>query len=379
MGIELEIAGDVLAEAIVVNELSKGDGSAKEPAEHQHACANCGTALAGAYCHSCGQTAHIHHSLLHMFEELLHGLFHFETKAWRTIPALMFRPGQLTRNYIAGQRTRYVSPLALFLFLIFLMFLVFSLTGGDVVNSISDKPHSRVGITKELAKTREKLTTLEAKRAQPALDAEKRADVEEDISDAKAEISALEKSLQRLDAKASADQADAAVVHDDANGDAGELEKKLDQKFTQKRSYSSLPWLDARIRHATKNSELAMYKLKSAASKFAFLLMPISLPFLWLLFAFRRKFTMFDHAVFSLYSLSFMALLLMLIALLSKLGLDGMAVALFLLAPPLHMFSQLRHAYQLGIKASIWRTVALLLVALCSLLIYVILIVGLST
>ena len=35
--------------------------------------------------------------------------FHFDTKAWRTIPALIFKPGKLTREYIDG-KTRLLCP-----------------------------------------------------------------------------------------------------------------------------------------------------------------------------------------------------------------------------------------------------------------------------
>jgi hypothetical protein len=51
-------------------------------------------------------------------------------RGWRTLPLLVGRPGLLTRRYIDGQRTRYVSPLALFLFTVFLMFFVFSFASG---------------------------------------------------------------------------------------------------------------------------------------------------------------------------------------------------------------------------------------------------------
>ena len=63
------------------------------------------------------------------FHDLLHGVFHFEGKIWRTLPLLAWRPGELTRRYIDGQRARFVSPIALFLFSVFLMFAVLSLTG----------------------------------------------------------------------------------------------------------------------------------------------------------------------------------------------------------------------------------------------------------
>ena len=68
--------------------------------------------------------------------DLLHGVLHFEGKIWRTLPMLAWRPGELTRRYIDGERARFVSPIALFLFCVFLMFAVASLTGG----STEDRP-----------------------------------------------------------------------------------------------------------------------------------------------------------------------------------------------------------------------------------------------
>ena len=89
-------------------------------------CANCNTPINGNFCHNCGQSAHVHHSLLHLLEEMVHGLWHFDAKGWRTIPLLIAYPGELTRRYIDGQRVRFISPLGLFLFMVFFMFFVFS-------------------------------------------------------------------------------------------------------------------------------------------------------------------------------------------------------------------------------------------------------------
>ena len=51
------------------------------------------------------------------------------------------------------------------------------------------------------------------------------------------------------------------------------------------------------------------YKLKTNAYKFSWLLIPLSVPFVWLLFPFSRRFRLYDHTVFVTYSLCFMSLL----------------------------------------------------------------------
>ena len=127
MSDELEAAGAVATAGLVAAQ-TDGAVAHRGDASHGGSCANCGATLTGAFCQACGQAAHVHRSLLHLSEEVLHGVLHFDAKGWRTLPLLVFRPGLLTRRYIDGQRVRHVSPLALFLFTVFLMFFVFSLT-----------------------------------------------------------------------------------------------------------------------------------------------------------------------------------------------------------------------------------------------------------
>lgn len=80
-------------------------------------CANCGVLLAGHYCHHCGQSDR---EVVRVFGVLLRDvlaeMFSLDSRAVRTLAALCFLPGHLTRAYLAGRRTRYVSPLRLFLF-----------------------------------------------------------------------------------------------------------------------------------------------------------------------------------------------------------------------------------------------------------------------
>lgn len=51
---------------------------------------------------------------------------------------LILRSGQLTRRYIEGARVRFVSPMALFLFSVFLMFAVFQIAGVTTPSDLSD-------------------------------------------------------------------------------------------------------------------------------------------------------------------------------------------------------------------------------------------------
>jgi hypothetical protein len=156
---------------------------------------------------------------------------------------------------------------------------------------------------------------------------------------------------------------------------ASESGLELDGKT---KSFSDVAWIDKGIKHAVENPELAKYKLKNAAYKYSFLLVPISMPFLWLMFFWRRGFSMYDHAVFSLYSLSFMSLLFTAVATLGYFGFEGWAASLFAFVPPVHMFLQLRGAYSLSRFGALWRTCALLIVTFIVLTMYALVVLALS-
>lgn len=120
---------------------------AREPAEareHGHGdCANCETPLQGVWCHACGQKGHLHNRLTHLIEEFVEGIAHFDGRLWRTLPILALDPGRLSREWRDGKRVRYVAPLHVFLFGVFLFFLVAGMTGGLKTEGearVSDQP-----------------------------------------------------------------------------------------------------------------------------------------------------------------------------------------------------------------------------------------------
>lgn len=332
-----------------------------ETDERTH-CANCTTPLSGAYCQSCGQLAHIHRSLWHMVEELLHGILHFDNKAWRTLPALLWKPGQLTRDYIDGKRVRYMAPLILFLFLNFVMFLVFSYLGSGLTHDKSYKSYIKSGISNELHNAQTRLSELETKRAAlPKND--------NTLTTLTNEINLLHEKQKDLENTMAATSADDFI------------ETPLTEKYRSDKTTATDDkkfWFEQAINHALQNPDLVIYKMKGSASKFAFILVPISLPFMWLLFIRRKDIVLFDHSVFTLYSLSFMCLLLMFIASLAKFWLTGWAWLIFLVVPPIHIFTQLRGAYQLTVWPALWRTLALLAIAIFALCVYFMVITWLS-
>jgi hypothetical protein len=79
-------------------------------------CPNCNELLWGQYCASCGQRARVR---MITFWELLRDagdlLASLDSRIWRTLGLLMFRPGRLTLDYLQGKRARFVPPMRLFI------------------------------------------------------------------------------------------------------------------------------------------------------------------------------------------------------------------------------------------------------------------------
>src|SRR6476469_8338839 len=146
------VTGGILDRAV---ELSAGEAAGGHTDEAN--CLNCSAHLAGPYCHECGQHAHVHRTLSAFFHDFLHGVLHFEGKIWRTLPLLAWKPGELTRRYIEGQRASFVSPIALFLFSVFLTFAVMGMLGGFEGPRPSDVKR---GLTAQLQNNRIKIAKL---------------------------------------------------------------------------------------------------------------------------------------------------------------------------------------------------------------------------
>ena len=87
-------------------------------------CKNCDQPLNGGYCSNCGQRD----IELLKFKKLIKDFFDhhldLDSRIFRTIKYLMFRPGFLTIEYWNGRRARYVPPFKIYLLTSFLYFMV---------------------------------------------------------------------------------------------------------------------------------------------------------------------------------------------------------------------------------------------------------------
>jgi len=78
-------------------------------------CTNCETVLHGQYCHECGQKKVTHHdyAIKHFIAHAFHDITHFDSKIFRSLIPLFFKPGVLTAEYLSGKHARFVKPITL--------------------------------------------------------------------------------------------------------------------------------------------------------------------------------------------------------------------------------------------------------------------------
>jgi Protein of unknown function (DUF3667) len=95
-------------------------------------CLNCNAVLNGVYCSECGQRMQLRRLTTGaLFNDFLHELTDLDSRLWRTLIALLTKPGKLTNEFIAGRRTFYLPPFRLYLILSLIFFLLPSIGGPD--------------------------------------------------------------------------------------------------------------------------------------------------------------------------------------------------------------------------------------------------------
>ena len=86
-------------------------------------CRNCGAPAPGKFCASCGQETYTRLPTLRKFMHDATGrLVSLDSRLWRTLFALVAKPGFLTREYFDGRRRRYVRPTRLYLVMSVILF-----------------------------------------------------------------------------------------------------------------------------------------------------------------------------------------------------------------------------------------------------------------
>ena len=279
-------------------------------------CTNCGARLHGPYCHRCGQEARDRIAPIGtLTKDLLGELFNFDTRLFRTLKRLVFQPGRLTVEYIAGRRVGYVPPLRLFVFSSFLLFLLVGVLSTQAVQIDGSVSGSIID-------------TLDAQSRAPA------------------------ESL-----RAAPEDSSAAVALD--QNDPVQLSQKLVDSLTRTAdSLSRQPTLGAQLKHAMlrgllradRNPRLFVQQAIGRLSGLAFALLPV-FALLLKLFYLRSGRLYVEHLIFALHAHAFFFILMIVVTLVNLLGvptLSSLFTMVGIIGPALFLLIGMRRVYGQG-------------------------------
>ncbi|MBX7249707.1 MAG: DUF3667 domain-containing protein [Caulobacteraceae bacterium] len=332
-------------------------------------CMNCETPLQGTYCHNCGQLAEsFHKSVWHLFAEALESFFHWDGRLWRTLPPLIYKPGELTGNYINGKRAYQVPPLRLFLVLLVIVFFAgqygtgghgdapapgFQGPAGAKVSATADGARAQARRDVMADKT---MTEADRRVALAAIDNNwatfggALADsIRENSEAAMSERAAKGKPPAPWDATQGGTTRDRIRVGDSEAGSTNGQIVFSDDKTNPAVSR----WFEDRARAIQQDPKRFWMIIENWAHRIAVLALPISALILTLLFVFQRRFYVYDHLIFSMHSLSFQLLLLSTLWILGRWF--GAWVWFGLLLSPAHLFVHMRGTYKTGIILTLVR------------------------
>jgi hypothetical protein len=115
----------------------------KKHYRYENDCLNCGTILEGKYCHKCGQeNLELKENFDHMMSHAISDYFHFDHLFFHTLKPLLFKPGYLTNEYMAGRRAQYLHPVKMYIFISIVYFLLLfqGVYQATKVNNTNGKP-----------------------------------------------------------------------------------------------------------------------------------------------------------------------------------------------------------------------------------------------
>ncbi len=359
---------------------------------HATVCENCATPLQGEFCHQCGQSSHnpLRH-VGHAIEEVFESFWHLDGRIFRTL-RLLFLPGRVAREYLAGHRVRFIPPLRLFVILSLLTFFVGKLVlhvGEGVRMEGVEGEIGRAQSVEEVERIRDRLLApieaaeKEAARtpgANPALIAA-RVRIQ---GEAASRIAELREEAEQRQANAAAQAEAASDAGTPAPAQAGapakvtvsplarsEDDDDNECKFngrpfdmdTNPIRVSWLPdfaerWINLRakracenLKYADRNGERLFQQFLGAIPTALFLLMPIFALLLKTLYLGSGR-TYLEHLVVALYSHCFLLLMLLLMFVLSAGSnagvpgwLTGLGYAAIWIWMPIYLWLMQRRVY----------------------------------
>lgn len=265
------------------------------PVTQGEPCRNCGEIVAERYCTRCGQLAsNFHRPFFSLVMSSLADTFALDSRLWRSVPMLLFRPGRMTRNYLDGKRARYVPPFRLFLLTSVIFFLtVFGL--GDQLGWYKDW-HITPSTVGQVSET-DRDSAIAALKEQLA---------REDLSD---------ESRARATAALEAFETDVQLpfVAEDGTVDRQALDEAIEQRANDGASPAEIRELKRageQVARVFENQDQFAARFREWAPRFSLMFMPLLALMLTILYAWRRKVFVYDHVIVALHFQTFVYSLL---------------------------------------------------------------------
>jgi uncharacterized membrane protein SirB2/rRNA maturation endonuclease Nob1 len=114
------------------------DSGTNTVAFENQVCKNCGHHYQGNYCPACGQSKFsFDRPIKFLIVDFAGNLFAFDTRLWRSLTTIFFKPGKMEAEYTAGKRKKYMPPFRFYLFFSFFFFLLMAYTVNKELRGIT--------------------------------------------------------------------------------------------------------------------------------------------------------------------------------------------------------------------------------------------------
>jgi hypothetical protein len=374
-GIEgvVEAAGEALAADAVVQTAADTQGRRQTG----DTCANCGTKLLGPHCHACGQVADdLHRPFWSLIKEAIEGLFSLDGRFFKTIPALLFRPGVITKSYLDGARARYVQPFRLFLVSAVVFLLAVSSVTGDWTSIDFDTAR---GSPEDVAEARRNLD--EQAEAARASGDEMRADILDQVNDELAANELPAPKEETGDTRTLAERRAAQIerrenmkcdvrrdiLPEEIGTCPAEAEGREDTfQLGPAGNEDILAWPIGLRRLIVHQAEVViddpnryLESVNSWISRVLIGLFPVYALLLAVMHFWKRRFFYYDHLIVSLHFHSFLFIMLTLLILTSSFVHIALLCLIFFLWSNLYVYRVHRRVYGCGRFSSAFRTLAI--------------------
>ena len=351
LGTDVEAEAEARFAVLFSSRLLREDKTVDMASEENPDCLNCGTRLRGQYCTICGQRSRSRLiSLWELISDAFGDLFEIDSRLWKTLVPLLRRPGQLTADYLAGRRARFMPPFRSYLVLSLLFFLVAFFNPRESLSFLFEpEPEPTV---EELAEIEQRKAQLVEQLKDPAILADE--DVRESLQGELEEIAEAAGPVLRING----DEVDGCDVD---SSDLAFMPDWMKRRLTPER----LKEVCERTQTAEGGSALARAMLDNLPAALIVLL-PIMALVLLILYPLSRHYYV-EHLLFFVHFHAFFFLLLTLQILYTRLanavGIHEALVVLPVVASsfyvPVYLFKAMRTVYGQGWIVTFLKYVAL--------------------